>query len=267
MASNPFERLPRKMVAVDPKADYYAVTLLTDENGRSQWSMISSWAGWSETKPPREMRKGAIVNPDRMISAWRELGQAWLVVGNREQFCLFILLGGHALVESEIAVEMLPNLVRPKPTVHAGFLRGWLGVATLPSQALNHAPTPKLRMEVLRRDRYRCRLCGRRPEDDVDVVLHVHHIRGWGGCHSGATLPRNLITLCETCHRGLTAAEELELATLVDPLDPVREADSFHTCVARHRTTMLEEFRAYAQEGRGTRGHGNQREAPRRGQV
>ncbi|WP_090804132.1 HNH endonuclease [Asanoa ishikariensis] len=58
-------------------------------------------------------------------------------------------------------------------------------------------------MEVLTRDGFRCRACGRSPNDHVDLELHVHHIRPWG--MGGLTHPLNLITLCNTCHRGLPA--------------------------------------------------------------
>src|SRR5262249_38518073 len=66
-----------------------------------------------------------------------------------------------------------------------------------------HAPTPKLRMSVLKRDGFRCRLCGRSPDNHVDVELHVHHIRPFGRPSEGVTHPDNLTTLCHTCHKGL----------------------------------------------------------------
>jgi 5-methylcytosine-specific restriction endonuclease McrA len=34
-------------------------------------------------------------------------------------------------------------------------------------------------MRILKRDRRRCRVCGRSPDDFVDVTLHVHHIVPW----------------------------------------------------------------------------------------
>jgi hypothetical protein len=58
--------------------------------------------------------------------------------------------------------------------------------------------TSNLRVDVLRRDGYRCQMCGASRNDGVQ--LHVDHIvpvsRG------GRTLPENLQTLCQDCNLG-----------------------------------------------------------------
>jgi 5-methylcytosine-specific restriction endonuclease McrA len=53
----------------------------------------------------------------------------------------------------------------------------------------------QLRKEVLRRDSWRCQICGSRQN------LHVHHkqLRS----QQGADDDLNLITLCVDCHEGL----------------------------------------------------------------
>lgn len=68
-------------------------------------------------------------------------------------------------------------------------------------------------MKVLKRDKNRCRICGRSPSDYEDVVLHVHHTRPWG--KRGVTDINNLITLCHTCHNGLDPHEDQSLKTLL----------------------------------------------------
>jgi len=50
----------------------------------------------------------------------------------------------------------------------------------------------KLRLEILRRDGWRCQLCGKRQN------LEVHHIQLRS--HSGHDTRDNLITLCVDCH-------------------------------------------------------------------
>lgn len=60
-----------------------------------------------------------------------------------------------------------------------------------------------LRFDVLKRDQYRCRICGRSSRQDPELVLHVDHIvpvaRG------GLTELTNLQTLCQACNLGKSA--------------------------------------------------------------
>jgi len=58
----------------------------------------------------------------------------------------------------------------------------------------------RLRIFVLQRDNYRCRLCGRSPVTDPDVSLHIDHIKP-RSC-GGETVPENLQTLCSECNLG-----------------------------------------------------------------
>jgi HNH endonuclease len=69
-------------------------------------------------------------------------------------------------------------------------------------------------MEVLKRDEYRCMICGQRPADDVNIQLHAHHIRPYG--KRGVTTGNNLISLCHTCHAGLEPHYEYTLFELLD---------------------------------------------------
>ncbi|MBL7176659.1 MAG: HNH endonuclease [Desulfobacteraceae bacterium] len=69
-------------------------------------------------------------------------------------------------------------------------------------------------MKVLRRDDYRCKICGRRSMDYVDVELNVHHVRPWS--MGGLTKGNNLITLCRTCHKGLDPHCDYKLYELID---------------------------------------------------
>jgi 5-methylcytosine-specific restriction endonuclease McrA len=66
---------------------------------------------------------------------------------------------------------------------------------------VRRATTKKLRYEVLRRDGFRCKVCGRSPDEDVHVTIEAHHISPFG--YGGVTTADNLITLCKTCHDGV----------------------------------------------------------------
>jgi hypothetical protein len=71
-------------------------------------------------------------------------------------------------------------------------------VYTAPPAAVREPVPPKMRFEVLHRDAFRCRYCGRSANDGAR--LHLDHIvpvaRG------GRTEPDNLITSCDTCNFG-----------------------------------------------------------------
>lgn len=57
-----------------------------------------------------------------------------------------------------------------------------------------------LRFEILKRDNYKCMLCGRSPAVNPKVKLHVDHIKPWS--KGGETVRGNLQTLCEDCNLG-----------------------------------------------------------------
>lgn len=58
--------------------------------------------------------------------------------------------------------------------------------------------TPTLRYQILKRDGFRCTICGRRAQDGV--TLHVDHIKPVS--KGGLTTPSNLRTLCNECNLG-----------------------------------------------------------------
>ena len=58
----------------------------------------------------------------------------------------------------------------------------------------------KLRYQVLKRDCFKCCICGASPAKDSAVELHVDHIVPWS--RGGETTMENLQTLCSKCNLG-----------------------------------------------------------------
>ena len=58
--------------------------------------------------------------------------------------------------------------------------------------------TAGLRYDILKRDNYRCQICGRTQADGIK--LHVDHIIPIA--KGGKTVPENLQTLCQDCNLG-----------------------------------------------------------------
>lgn len=58
----------------------------------------------------------------------------------------------------------------------------------------------KLRLQVLKRDKFKCVYCGRSPATEAGVTLHIDHITPFS--KGGKTTLGNLQTLCEKCNWG-----------------------------------------------------------------
>lgn len=218
--------------------EYFAITLTATEAGSILLGIQTHWVGWVDDELGREIREPSIVRPSAMIKLWQGIRQRCVVVNDDKDLYGFLRAGGNALIEKGMAFELYPD------SLAAGEARretpvGWIALDALEPARLRRAPTKKVRMAVLKRDGRRCRVCGRRPDDHVDVDLHVHHIRPWGRPTFGLTEMANLITLCQTCHEGLephydeSLYEYVEDARLGNALD--RHDREFREGVHRYR--------------------------------
>jgi hypothetical protein len=206
-----------KMKTFNPESSYFALTLGANLRGHPYWSGLSRWVGWSERNPNWEMRAASLVNPRRVAEMWAAIGQDWVSVHDDASLSIYVRLGGNALVEKSVAEKRMPSVIAPGECVHDGAIEvggfGFVATSHLPDSAVERrAPDRKLRMEVLKRDGYRCIVCGRRPTDYVDLELHVHHVIPWR--MHGPTAEENLVTLCGACHKGLDPDFEPSLREL-----------------------------------------------------
>lgn len=208
----------------NPESEYYAITILVDSDGNLNSSCYSHWVGYADLDRRIELREASLIRADIMASWWLKIGQGYIVVNRLEDITIFLLLGGNGLVEKGVAKSAIPEMIEPSPVVKSNA-GGFVHVESLPKSAFNRAPTPKLRMQIIQRDDFRCRICGRRPADYVDVELHIHHIRPWG--IGGLTQDENLITLCHTCHKGLDPHYNPSLFDLTSPNQRAFNAENF----------------------------------------
>lgn len=144
------------------------------------------------------MRAPSLVDPYAMRELWKALGQASVVVSTRRSLAAFLRMGGNAVIEASLFEWLAPDLLEPVECVDGRFGEEQRPVKNIAPPARKHAPSNKLGMDVLRRDNLRCRICDRSPDDNVDIELHVHHVRPAG--QGGLTELANLLTLCSTCH-------------------------------------------------------------------
>lgn len=69
-----------------------------------------------------------------------------------------------------------------------------------PKRRTPRKPSVRLRFQVLKRDNFTCRACGRSPATEIGVLLEVDHIFAWS--RGGETILANLQTLCDRCNSG-----------------------------------------------------------------
>ena len=235
------EDLARELKTIDPDKKYYAITLLGTADRKMQWSAYSHWVAWVDGKPGREIREASLVNGSRMAETWAELGEGYLVVNSTTGLLVYARFGGNALVAKEIGEKYFSDVISAHETAYDGAV-GFKAAADLPPHVFKRAPRPKHRMRVILRDQYRCKICGRRPDEYTDIELHVHHVRPWE--KGGLTEDENLVTLCDTCHDGLQPHEELSLFQLLDP-------DAFQPNLSKRQHEYREGVRLYRQFAKG----------------
>jgi hypothetical protein len=71
------------------------------------------------------------------------------------------------------------------------------------SELLKSPHWQKMRLEILSRDEWKCRLC-----KSTEKTLHVHHIRYKQGAKPWEYDEADLVTLCEECHESFTEEDK-----------------------------------------------------------
>lgn len=112
------------------------------------------------------------------------------------------------VAESRVNQEPLPS---EKP-LRASHSRKGINKSRVLKNAQRRDITLGLRYDVLRRDRFRCVICGASPAAKLDCELHVDHVTPVA--HGGKTVPENLRILCSQCNVGKGAKVEHESSTV-----------------------------------------------------
>jgi hypothetical protein len=228
---------------IDGSKRYYAFTYLASPQEELSVGTYSMWTGFADEERRIELRKPDFINADVSAKLHERLGIPFCVVNSIRDFVIWFVTGGLAFVESQVAETVLPDLLKPAPCVQLGQF-GFTSNALLPRAVFHRAPTPRKRMQIIKRDKYRCKICGRRPDDYVDIELHVHHIKPYA--ERGFTHEDKLITLCQTCHKGLEPHYEWSLYELlsVDQDEGIaqRSLREYLEGVRKYRTAIREMF-------------------------
>jgi hypothetical protein len=229
-----------------------------DEDGRIWTEGQTRWVGFDKTNDRIEIRKLSTVTGAVMAKLWKQLHQPFIIVNDEDSYLAWLSGGGHALIQPRLLQKHMPWELRDRRLVPHGII-GWVPADAVPATAFKKAPTPKLRMSVIKRDRYRCAVCGRSPDKHTDIELHVHHIRPFG--RRGLTTEWNLLTLCHTCHKGLDPHHSWDLYRFVERPESERrlsrtaeaERSAYIASVKRYRVAIQNEAKQLLEGTGGTR--------------
>lgn len=88
MQSNKLAQEYKRLLEQEPllRVDYHYITFLGTEEGKIKYSVSSTWAGFTETKPRREIRQAVLVDPQKLRSlliSIKELGLMINYIGNQ----------------------------------------------------------------------------------------------------------------------------------------------------------------------------------------
>jgi len=197
---------------------YYHFAVVIAPGIGMQWSVQSQWCGYTDDRPQREIRKASLFHGEAQREWLRGAGYPALLINEEGDIRYFYSFGGHALILKSLAEKRFAHHIEPSVCLRESSGRGFVSAQSLSENQRQHAPTKKLRMEVLTRDGRRCLICGRSPAYYVDVELHVHHAVPWG--HGGITEEQNLVTVCKTCHDGLDPHLDMGLIHLLQEKYP-----------------------------------------------
>ena len=139
-----------------PDGLYYHLTLVRKPSGGFQWSVQTQWCGYTEERPKREIRKGALYLGEAQRALLHQFGQLALLVNEEKDIAYFYGFGGHALILKELGDRRFKSLVEPDVCWRDSGGLGFISESSLDSSRMQHAPSKKLRMGVLTRDGRRC---------------------------------------------------------------------------------------------------------------
>src|SRR5882724_2000501 len=105
MQNNTLAQEYKRLLEQEPLlgVDYHSITFLGTEDGEIRHSISSTWVGFTETKPRREIRQAVLVDPHKLRSLLISIKQPGLMVNDQTDLFLYLLLGGRGIIEKSLA--------------------------------------------------------------------------------------------------------------------------------------------------------------------
>ncbi|VDH15493.1 HNH endonuclease [Algoriella xinjiangensis] len=194
--------------------EYFQFSLFSNEEGKFHYSYMSNWFGYDDENPNIELREPSLMIIDKAIKIFQDIDQPLLIINDKKDLFLFLnFYGGNGLITKELCEQYLADTIKPQKNVKT-YDKSYINFEDIPKNEFNRAPNPKLRMEIFKRDNFKCKVCGASPQNNEHVELHLHHITPYS--YGGLTQKNNLITLCHTCHKGLEPHYDPQLYSFIN---------------------------------------------------
>ncbi len=221
----PEKQLIKDMQKVAKKLDKKTITTAEYEmHGKFGISTISKrFGGWNKAKMSAGLKIGRLYNSseedyfENILCVWQTLGRqpkyremeaplSRLHISSYERkFGTW-----RSALESFIDyVSTRSDEVQPKSDVEKESTRDTVISAApkkkKPRKRTNRIANLRQRFRVMKRDGFKCLLCGASPAKNPNCELHIDHIVPWS--HGGETIEENLRTLCSNCNLGRSNKE------------------------------------------------------------
>lgn len=151
-------------------------------------NILNVWMHYGRQPKYEEMRvKPSLISPERYrirFGTWRKALESFVLYANNE--------------EKNVGPYIDKDMEKKD-----SFLKKETKQIDISKEQINQTSRTlnlRIRYSVLKRDNFRCKICGKSPSTDHTVELHVDHVKPWS--KGGESTLDNLQTLCSKCNIG-----------------------------------------------------------------
>ena len=222
----PETQLFEDMQRIAEKLGKKAITIAEyEEYGKFGSSAISKrFGGWNKAKMAAGLKIGRLYNTtdedyfENILNVWQTLGrqpkyQEMVAPLSRLNISSYERKFGSWRSALECFVEYVnkkddlatTELNIPNETSETSVVLDTPPKCIKPKKRTNRTANLRQRFRVMKRDNFRCVLCGSSPANKPGCELHIDHIVPWS--QGGETIEENLRTLCSDCNLGRSNQE------------------------------------------------------------
>jgi hypothetical protein len=154
----------KRLIDQEPlqNTNYYCIELYATDDGKLMFGCQTGWVKEFEPNSLKSVRKACFVYPEKMRKLLKDLKKIPLIINDKNDYFIFLLFGGFGIVTQNIAETYFSHFIEPKETLLT-YKNGYVNIDSIPNKKLEHIPSKTVRMNVLKRDNFRCLSCGESP--------------------------------------------------------------------------------------------------------